>query len=169
MPISDLTRVISSAVVPVVIISACGLLALALYNRMAAIVSRLRAFQRERLLERERIESSGSQHGRRLLEHLELQTHRVKRRARLIRLALLFLMFTISLLIGCCLMLGLSTLAPSAIFAAVGLFILGLLSMLASTMAATLELFAALEPVELESQFVTDVLKEPASREGDEA
>jgi hypothetical protein len=41
MPISDLLKIISSAVVPVVITSACGLLAQAFYNRLAAIVSRL--------------------------------------------------------------------------------------------------------------------------------
>ena len=49
MAYSDWAKIISSSVVPVVIISACGLLCLAFYNRMAAIVSRLRGFQRERL------------------------------------------------------------------------------------------------------------------------
>jgi hypothetical protein len=39
--------VISTAAVPVVMISACSLLSLAFYNRMAAIVSRLRSLQRE--------------------------------------------------------------------------------------------------------------------------
>jgi hypothetical protein len=162
MPILDLSRIITSAVVPVVIISACGLLALAFYNRLAAIVSRLRAFQRERLLERERIENSDSPNGRRMLEHLELQTARVKRRANLIRLTLLFLLLTIGQLIGTCLMLGLSVVAPKAIYIAVCLFVLGLLSMLCSTIAAALELKGALEPVELESQFVSDVLREEA-------
>jgi Protein of unknown function (DUF2721) len=169
MPISDLSRVISSAVVPVVIISACGLLALAFYNRLAAIVSRLRAFQRERLLERDRLDKSSSPHGQRLLEHLELQTAHVKRRAKLIRLTLLFLLLTIGLLIGCSLMLGLSVLAPPAVYAAIPLFILGLCSMLCSTIAAALELKAALEPVELESQFVTGILNHHAPEDVDAA
>ncbi|HTW94418.1 MAG TPA: DUF2721 domain-containing protein [Tepidisphaeraceae bacterium] len=167
MPTSDLLRVISSAVVPVVIISACGLLALAFYNRLAAIVSRLRAFQRERLLERERIQNSTSRHGRRLLEHLELQTVRVWRRANLIRLTLLFLLLTIGLLIGCCLMMGLSVVTPKALYAAVVLFCIGLLSMLCSTVAAALELKGALEPVELESQFVTEILNEQSAENAD--
>ncbi len=140
MQTSDLSKVVSSAVVPVVIISSCGLLALAFYNRMAAIVSRLRAFQRERLLELERIANSKSQYGPRLLEHLELQTAHVKRRAKLIRLTLLFLLLTIGLLIGCCLMLGLSALVPQTLYLADPLFVLGLLSMLCSTIAAALEL-----------------------------
>jgi hypothetical protein len=53
MSANDLTRIVSASVVPVVIISACGLLALAFYNRLAAIVSRLRGFQRERIHEQE--------------------------------------------------------------------------------------------------------------------
>jgi hypothetical protein len=169
MPISDLSRVISSAVVPVVIISACGLLCLAFYNRMAAIVSRLRAFQRERLIELERVDREASPHGRRLLEHLELQTAHVKRRAKLIRLTLLFLLLTIGILIVCCMMLSMAALAPAAIYVAIPLFMLGLISMFCSTIAAALELKAALQPVELESQFVTEVLHESAQREADAA
>jgi len=44
-------QIIPSSVVPVVIISACGLLCLAFYNRLAYIVTRLRSLQRERLAE----------------------------------------------------------------------------------------------------------------------
>jgi len=158
MQISDLNHVINSAVVPVVIISSCGLLALAFYNRLAAIVSRIRAFQRERLLEAERLVRSNSPHGTRLLEQLELQTISVRRRANLIRWTLLFLLITIGVLIACCLMLGLSVFVPWALDIAVALFILGLCSMFCSTIFAALELRMALEPVELESRFVTEVV-----------
>ncbi len=156
--------IIGSAVVPVVIISACGLLALAFYNRLAAIVSRLRAFQRERLVEQERIDRCASLHGQRLLEHLELQTSSVKHRAKLIRLTLFFLLLTIGLLIGCCLMLGLSVLERPAVYVAVPLFASGLVSMLCSTIAAIFELKAALEPVELESRFITGILHAKQNR-----
>jgi hypothetical protein len=162
---SELTKVISSSVVPVVIISACGLLALAFYNRLHAIVSRLRGFQRERLRELELMGSTAPKDNadatrrRRLLEVLELQTLHVTRRAKLIRLTLLFLLLTIGLLIGCCLMLGLSVLLPGTLYVAILLFGLGLLSMFSSTIAAALELKRALEPAELESRFVTDVLR----------
>jgi len=169
VPTSDLLKIISSAVVPVVIISACGLLALAFYNRMAAIVSRLRGFQRERLQAQEHMESSGNTRSQQLLEHLEIQTTRVKRRAKLIRLTLFFLLLTIGLLICCCIMLGLSVLLPAAVYVAIALFILGLLSMLSSTIAAALELKGALEPVELESRFVTHILHEQSHEEADAA
>jgi Protein of unknown function (DUF2721) len=167
MPTSDLLRIISSAVVPVVIISACGLLALAFYNRLAAIVSRLRGFQRERLQHHEHMAAGRTSRGHKLLDHLELQTARVKRRANLIRFTLLFLLLTIGLLISCCLMLGLSVLVPQATYVAIVLFILGLLSMLSSTVAAALELKDALEPVELESRFVTGILHEGTHDEAD--
>jgi hypothetical protein len=134
---------------------------------MAAIVSRLRAFQRERLIEIERIEKSVSKHGVQLLEHLEAQTTGVKRRAKLIRLTLLFLLLTIGLLILCCFMLALSPLAPATVYVAIPLFFLGLLSMLCSTIAAALELKDALQPVELESQFVSGVSHQSTQQEVD--
>src|SRR5436309_1492183 len=111
MSSADWLKIISVSVVPVVIISACGLLCLAFYNRLAAIVSRLRTFQRERLHEQERVDQRGgepSDVSRAFLDLLEEQTLRVTRRARLIRLTLLFLLLAISMLIGCSLMLGLS-------------------------------------------------------------
>jgi hypothetical protein len=175
MPPSDWAKIVSVSVVPVVIISACGLLCLAFYNRLAAIVSRLRGFQRERLHEQELLHSAapeeGPEHSRRrhLLEHLETQTVGVVGRAKLIRLTLLFLLLTISLMIGCSTMLGLSVLVPHAVFVAVPLFMLGLLTMFAGMIAAMLELKAALQPAELESRFVSDMLQRDAHRHGDAA
>jgi hypothetical protein len=173
MQVSDLAKIVSVSVVPVVIISACGLLCLAFYNRMAAIVSRLRGFQRERLHEQERLQGGATQNAEeiarreKLLEHLKSQTDHVTRRAKLIRLTLMFLLLTIELLIGCCMMLGLSVLAPPAAFVAVALFVLGLLSMLAGMISAMLELKAAIQPAELESRFVSDMLHQDSLRAGD--
>jgi len=172
MPASDLAKIVSVSVVPVVIISACGLLCLAFYNRMAAIVSRLRGFQRERLHEQERLGGANQNaeeiaRSEKLLEHLKSQTEHVTRRAKLIRLTLMFLLLTIALLISCCLMLGLSVLAPAAAFIAVALFVLGLVSMLAGMISAMLELKGAIQPAELESRFVSDMLHQDAIRAGD--
>jgi hypothetical protein len=175
MPYSDWTKIISSSVVPVVIISACGLLCLAFYNRLAAIVSRLRAFQRERLREQELILSAESQAGpelarrRRVLEHLKSQTARVTRRAKLIRLTLFYLLLTVVLLVCCCLMLGLSIVIPATIYLAVTLFIIGLVSMLVAIISAMLELKAALQPAELESQFVSEIIHHVTAQAEDAA
>jgi hypothetical protein len=163
MTAPDWLKIISVSVVPIVIISACGLLCLAFYNRLAAIVSRLRAFQRERLHEQERIHSEAhdqtiSEKRRALLHVLEEQTVGVTRRAKLIRLTLLFLLLAISLLIGCCVILGLSVLLPSVVVVAVPIFMLGLLSMLVAMICAMLELRGALQPAELETRIVSEIV-----------
>lgn len=143
------------SVLPVVIISACGLLSLAFYARLTAVVSRLRGFQREMLVEQAKLAKTGAVEEARLLEVLRTQTEQVTRRARLIRLALQFFLTAVALLIVCSLALAVSWfLRPAAFFAAV-FFVLGLLSMLAGIIAAMMELRGALEPVELEAQFVS--------------
>jgi len=160
-------RVIAASVVPVVIISACGLLCLALYNRLASIVSRLRTFQREHLHEQEQLdaerrnEASAASDPAAIARHekvismLELQTTRVLGRARLIRRALFCLLCTILCLTACSLCLGLSALSPVFNYLAVPLFFLGMSLLLAAVVFALLELKGALDPVELESQFVS--------------
>src|SRR3954469_25859149 len=108
---TDWSRFITAGVGPIIVISACGLLCLAFYNRLAAIVSRLRGFQRERLHEQEKMDDvapgdeADIELRRGMLNLLETQTLRVTRRAKLIRLTLLCLLLAISLLITCCMTL----------------------------------------------------------------
>jgi len=149
---------ISVSVVPVVIISACGLLSLAFYGRLAAVVSRLQGFQREILKEQEKPRRPGGVEQARLLELLRKQTEEVRQRAWLIRLALMFVLTAVALLIVCSLTLMLSRFAPVAAFFAAVLFGLGLLSVLGGIIAAMLELRGALHPVEPETQFVSDAV-----------
>ncbi len=169
---SDWSKIIGASVVPVVIISACGLLCLAFYSRLAAIVSRLRAFQRERLHEQELVSNSTSDSDadanrrRLLIAQLGEQTQHVMRRAHLIRLTLFFLLLTIALLIACSLMLGLTVVASAAAFVALPLFGLGLLSMLLATLFAMLELKTALHPAELEQRFVSQILGDQPQEDG---
>src|SRR5437762_11515453 len=81
---TDWSKVISAGVGPIIVISACGLLCLAFYNRLAAVVTRLRAFDRERLHEQEALadksrggdEAAAVRH-RELLGLLEVQTRHV--------------------------------------------------------------------------------------------
>ena len=151
--------IISMSVVPVVIISACGLLSLAFYGRLAAVVSRLRGFQREMLVEQEKLARTGELGEARLLELLRTQTQQVTRRARLIRLALTYFLLAVALLIVCSLTLVASWFVPPAAFAAAVFFVLGLLSMLAGIVAAMMELRGALQPVELETRFVSSAVE----------
>jgi hypothetical protein len=159
----DFTKIISASVVPVVIISACGLLSLALYNRLAAVVSRLRSFQRERLREQQNSASgptpTGGPRRELMLEMLAAQNTDVTRRAKLIRNALMLLLLTIATLICCSLMLGLSIIFPFAAFIAIALFLFGMVLMLMSMILAMQELSAALKPAELESRFVDEIVQ----------
>jgi uncharacterized membrane protein HdeD (DUF308 family) len=95
---------------------------------------------------------------------LEEQTRRVTRRARLIRATLLCLLATIGCLTLCSLMTGVSVLWPPAIYVAVGLFVVGLGLLLSGVVLAMLEMSRALDPVELETEFVTRLTEhqEPA-------
>src|SRR5881392_3260320 len=106
----DWLKVITAGVGPIIVISACGLLCLAFYNRLAAVVTRLRAFDRERLHEQEALaremrsptpdEFAQVRH-RELIGMLEVQTRHVIRRAHFIRRTLGCLLMTIICLALC--------------------------------------------------------------------
>lgn len=159
MHLPEWPNVISMSVVPVVIISACGLLSLAFYGRLAAVVSRLRGFQREMLVEQEKLARTGDVGEARLLELLRIQTQQVTRRARLIRLALLYFLLAVALLIVCSLTLVTSWFVHQAELVAAVFFVLGLISMLCGIIAAMMELRGALQPVELETRFVSSTVE----------
>src|SRR3982751_514336 len=157
------TKVISAGVGPIIVISACGLLCLAFYNRLAAVVTRLRAFHREQFQVQEtlaRLRRTPDADELALVRNqevggmLEVQTQRVTRRAHLIRRTLTCLLLTIALLAACSLAVGLSTVWPAAVYAAVPLFVLGLLLLIAGVLFALLELRSAVDPVEIESRFI---------------
>ncbi len=147
----DLSTIVSAGVGPIIVISACGLLCLAFYNRLAAVVSRVRAFQRERLREAEGLNRAE------LLAMLEEQTAHCLRRAHLIRRTLFCLLTTIACLSVCSLALGLTVFWQALFLPAAIAFCAGLCSLLTAILFAMAELQAALDPVELESRFVTQL------------
>jgi hypothetical protein len=186
MPILDWSKIVPASVVPVVGLSACGLLTLAFYNRMVAIVARLRGFQRERLAHievlgqfklDENVRKGGDApenaalpdaylHHRRLIAMLDEQTKEVLARAKLIRRTLQFLLFTMAALTLCSLSMGVSVLCPPAVFFATALFFLGMGLLATAIVFALTEVGRALRPVELESSFV-EHLSEEFSERGD--
>ncbi len=172
MRTEEWSRILSASVAPVVIISACGLLCLAFYNRLASVVSRLRAFQRERLAEQERLtlqphDVLGAERHRRVLSMLSVQTERVTRRAHLIQAALMCLLSTIASLTVCSFSAGLSVLFPAVLWVTAATFGVGLFLLLMAVIFAMIELRDALDPVELEEDFVTRMNEEVlAIREG---
>lgn len=159
--------IISAAVAPIIVISACGLLCLAFYNRLDAMVTRLRNFHRERLREEEsllRQRYSPNPDQMELIRHQELlgmmqvQTNLVVRRAHLLRHAIGSLLLTIGCLAVCSLGVGLSTLWPRLAYAAVVLFVIGLGVLVVGVVFAMLELKQALLSIEQEGRFVTSLI-----------
>jgi hypothetical protein len=164
------SKIVAASVAPVVVISASGLLCLAFYNRLAAIVSRLRSVQRERLVEMSGYRASvkggdffATQRHLRLLKNLAEQTSRIIARARLIRLTLLGLLGAVCLMITSSLMNGIALFWPSFAVGAAIAFVGGMLSLLLGVITAMCELRAALDVVRLESELVDDL-----TTEGDE-
>ena len=162
----NMTRIIAAGVGPIIVISACGLLCLAFYNRLAAVVSRLRAFHREQLAAQDalaRCRAAGDEEDAALvrcqetLGMLHLQIERVMRRCRLLRATLACLLLTIALLAACSLAVGLSAVFPAAAYAAVPLFVLGLILLIAGVALALMELGAAIDPVDMEGRFVREL------------
>lgn len=163
------SRIVTASVAPVVIISASALLSLAFYNRLAAIVSRLRAVQRERLEVHGRlgamlpddVKGGLVLHQTCIMESLAEQTVRIWRRARLIRWTLLNLMGAIAAMVMSSLLNGLTILWPRAAVGAAVLFIAGMMLLMAAVICAATELWIALEPAELEAGIVSELIGFP--------
>ena len=162
-----LSSIISAGTGPIIIISACGLLCLAFYNRLSGLVSRLRLFHRERLKEQEalgRQRASAQQDQaeivmhQEMLEAMEVQTTHLMHRARLLQKSLSCFLLTIACLSICSLLLGLSVLWQALIVTAVVFFIVGMAILIVGVVFAMMELRRALQPVELESRFVTEII-----------
>ena len=159
------SRVLAASVAPVVIISACALLCLAFYNRLAAIITRLRAVQRERLAVQEQLSSMSSQDAEKfsglrhttILESLAAQTISIQRRARLIRRTLLCLLFAILSLIVSSLLNGLTIIWSQGAYASAVMFIAGMLFLFVAIVCAILEILASLDPANLELAVVAEL------------
>jgi hypothetical protein len=159
----DWTKAVSGAVLPVVLISACSLMSLAFYNRLAAIVGRLRTFQREGLKKLDEIQMHGDAHpsaqrARRLIDLQVSQTNQVLRRARFLRCTLVCLLTAIGLLLLSSMGLGLGAIiSGSLILPSVICFFGGAAFVLVAVVFAIAELRAALAPIEMESEFVREL------------
>jgi len=167
---ADWAKAVTTAVVPVVMISACSLMSLAFYNRLAAMVTRLRVFQRECLENQEDLHRTGSdashelanKHKKAIIGMLQTQTSGVLHRAKLLQTTLTFLLTAIALLILSSLSLGFSAFSSGLIIPAAILFFIGCLSVFTAVCFAIAEIRAALDPIQLESQFVQEMVLDTA-------
>lgn len=153
--------VISQLATPVVMISAAGLLCLGLFNRLATLVARSRAFAKERVDLIRAIAhpvegSAGAALDRLRLEALEAHTARVLKRATLLRASLQCILAAILAMLGSSAAIGLSILSRELWIYALLTFGVGLLAMAAGVVLVMAELTQALRDVKLEQRILNE-------------
>jgi len=140
-------------VAPAVLIPACGLLAMSTSARLSAILARIRDLHRLQLdaflsLDTDEERAVRVRHVR--LEGLEVQARWLIRRASLTRASLMLVYVSVAALLFSSASLGVAVGWPPAGYAAVALFVLGLLVLLASVIVAILDVRQALRWVRYE-------------------
>lgn len=161
---------IQQLLAPVVMISACGLLCMAMYARLSNIVGRLRQFHHERYEALTRLsQGSGSEQAAllRRSDGLEKQAHDMFDRARLIRNTLVCLVGCVACMLISSLSLGLAMWVDSFQKIAFALFVIGVGSMLAGMVMALLELRIALRQVMFEHKDLENLAESIAKTGGD--
>ncbi len=159
--VSEVVRSIQLLMAPVVIISATGLLGLAFYNRLAAIVSRARTFNKERFDVLTRLSSLPESTPKAVALQLESRYQTLQKqetmiivRAGNIRNALICLLLSVFCMLWCIALLGASLLlAQAASFlpiAACIAFGIGLMALMNTVVFALTELWHSLDPVMIE-------------------
>lgn len=151
--------------IPVVMISANGLICLALYNRLAAITSRLRVFYRERFdIDLRLVAELGNGTGptphepilRQRLMAVDQQCESALRRAWHVRSALILLLVAVIGMLAITLMLGLLQVLPILEPVALATFVVSVVLMIAGIGMAIGELVLYLEPIKAEGLALRD-------------
>ncbi len=132
-------------VAPAIFISGAGLLVLSINTRLMGIVTRLRAFHKEK---HAAIKSGNVMEAR----VLQSQIDSIEHRARKVRNAFVCTLIGIMGVMVTCLLLGLSLRIPDALVVAVLLFVLSVMSMLIGMMFYLSEVFIGLTSVQEEEK-----------------
>ena len=154
-------QLIAQLVAPVVMISACGLIFMALNARLLSILNRLRSFHRERMdiyLKLAETSGLGLNAYKSRFEALEKQTDLLLIRAALTRNALIAIATAVLCNLLCSLSLGLTVPFPGIAPVAITFFILGVLSLIVAVSLAIYELKNCLQLARFEHE-ATDSLE----------
>ena len=146
-------EVIQPFLAPAVMFSAGGLLCLAQFARFTAVVAQVRTFNRERLAALQGADRAEPAQRELLLQRaqgLEQQAGRVLAHAGTVKNALRFLVGGILLMVLCSLTVGASLVFAPFGAAAVGFFVLGLVSTFAGLCLVLAELRVSLDVVQFE-------------------
>ncbi len=144
---NDIGRLFQAFVAPAIFVSATALLILSINVRLMGIVSRLRQFTHAR---HDAARSGRAQEA----EAYTAQIESIERRAETIRRSFLLALIALAGTIASCLLLGLGLYLQDAALAAVIVFVLALICLLAATFYYALEVRIALSSVQEEARDV---------------
>ena len=150
----DTSHLLSVSVTPVVLVSACGLVTLALYGRLGTILARIRAFHQQKidlLVNHHKHEVVEQQM---LLDMLDSQIVEVTVKARVIQNGLYCLLAAIAAFLLCSLFAGAMVLHEWIGMVALGMGFLGVSLFLVGLGWAMRELTLSLAPLEEESAYL---------------
>ncbi len=150
----DLPKLLSVSVTPVVLISASGLILLALYNRLGLLNSRVRNFHREKMALIKDIEREDGADRRLLLNMISTQIERVMSKARLTVRSISTLLVAIAAFVLCSLCAAIGTLLPLFSYVAFAFHLLGLGLFLTAVGIAHFEISRSIAPMEEENAYL---------------
>jgi len=153
----NVSHLLSASVTPVVLVSACGLITLALYNRLAAILSRLRAFHQQKIELLKDVDEHGLHESRTLLEMVDSQIEKVTYKARIIQKSLYCLLSAVMAFLSCSLLAAAAVLNSHFSAVALGMHFVGLLLFLAEIGWAIRELALSITPLDEENAYLETV------------
>lgn len=144
----DVTQLLSASVAPVVLISACGLITLALYNRLGAILGRLRTCHERQFQLLKEIDVAESSLARSQLEVVESQIEKVTSKARMVQKGLFCLLASVVAFLSCSFFSALGVWSADFGVVAVIVYFLGLLLFAAGIGWAIRELTMSITPLD---------------------
>jgi len=153
----DISHLLSASVTPVVLVSACGLITLALYNRLGAILSRLRAFHSQKIEILKNVDEHDANESRTLLEMVDSQIEKVTFKARVIQKSLYCLLSAVVAFLSCSLLAAAAIVNEQFGTLALGMHFVGLLLFLAGIGWAVRELALSITPLDEENAYLETV------------
>lgn len=150
----DAHHSLSASVTPVVLISACGLVTLALYNRLNAVVARIRSFHQQKIELLENLHTHEPSDSQLLLELIDSQIGKVTVKAKAIQKGLYCLLAAVLAFLLCSLFEAASVWHESLGVVALGIHVLGLCLFFVGVGWAMRELTLSLTPLEEESAYL---------------
>jgi hypothetical protein len=147
-------HLLSASVTPIVLVSACGLVTLALYNRLGAILARLRAFHQQKVELLQNLHEHEGDELLMLLDMLDSQIEEVTLKAKVMQKGLYYLLTSMAAFLVCSLFAGATVLHEWMGMIALGMHFIGLCLFLVGLGWAMRELTLSVTPLEEESAYL---------------